>query len=84
MNERDFAYWLQGFFEMTESETLTKEQVGMIKEHLELVFEKKTGSKEILKEEEENDNKTSLFKSPKKIDQLGEKLYRQLPTFMSC
>jgi hypothetical protein len=38
MNERDFCYWLQGFFEVSNSETLTKEQVLMIKEHLQLVF----------------------------------------------
>jgi len=39
MNERDFAYWLQGFFEMTESDTLSQNQVRMIKNHLDLVFE---------------------------------------------
>jgi len=43
MNERDFAYWLQGFFEMTESESLSSAQVKMIKEHLALVFDKQTG-----------------------------------------
>lgn len=42
MNERDFVYWLQGFFEMTNVENLTKEQVKMIKDHLSLVMEKKT------------------------------------------
>ncbi len=38
MTSRDFAYWLQGFFELTNSETITKEQTLMIKKHLSLVF----------------------------------------------
>jgi hypothetical protein len=33
-----FCYWLQGFFEMTKAETMTLEQVKMVKEHLHLVF----------------------------------------------
>lgn len=42
MNAQEFAYWLQGFFEMTDAKELTPDQVEMIKEHLGLVFEKKT------------------------------------------
>lgn len=38
MTSRDFAYWLQGFFEITNPETITKEQTRMIKSHLNLVF----------------------------------------------
>lgn len=40
MKTRDFCYWLQGFFEIsgTKLETLTEEQVKMIKSHLKLVF----------------------------------------------
>jgi len=34
MNERDFVYWLRGFFEMTKATTLTDEQTKMIQEHL--------------------------------------------------
>ena len=30
MTPRDFAYWLQGYFEITGSEELTKEQIAMI------------------------------------------------------
>lgn len=44
MNERNFAYWLQGFFELTDSNNLTEEQVIMIKEHLQLVFNKSTSN----------------------------------------
>jgi hypothetical protein len=38
MKSRDFAYWLQGFFEVSDAETITKEQTTMIKKHLNLVF----------------------------------------------
>lgn len=44
MQSRDFAYWLQGYFEITEAtanrapEGLTEGQVEMIKKHLALVF----------------------------------------------
>lgn len=38
MSSREFAYWLQGFFELSDSETLTDKQVGTIKRHLHLVF----------------------------------------------
>lgn len=42
MNERDFCYWLQGFFELNNVEEVNKEQVEVIKEHLKLVFTKET------------------------------------------
>lgn len=38
MTSRDFAYWLQGFFEISGSTTLTEEQTKMIKNHLNMVF----------------------------------------------
>lgn len=42
MTPRDFTYWLHGFFELTDATELSREQVQVIKEHLYLVFEKKT------------------------------------------
>lgn len=42
MNTEQFAVWLHGFFELTYAEELTKGQVKMIKEHLDLCFDKKT------------------------------------------
>ena len=42
MNEENFTFWLQGFFELTDSKELTPAQVKMIKEHLVLVFVKET------------------------------------------
>lgn len=42
MTPDNFAYWLNGFFELSNSQELTKEQVAIIKEHLQLVFQKET------------------------------------------
>jgi len=41
-NERDFCYWLQGYFELTNTTRLTDNQTEIIKDHLNLVFDKKT------------------------------------------
>ena len=38
MQSRDFVFWLQGFFELTDPNNLTNEQVQLIKAHLDLVF----------------------------------------------
>jgi len=51
MNERDFYYWLRGFFELTDAEKLDKQQVKMIKEHMDLVAKKVTDT-------------TSIFNTP--------------------
>lgn len=42
MNTRDFAYWLQGYFELTNEPTklLTKEQLDTIKQRLALCLPK--------------------------------------------
>lgn len=42
MNSDQFVFWLQGFFELTESNNLSANQVKMIREHLKLVFNKVT------------------------------------------
>lgn len=36
MRNIDFGYWLEGFFEIAEAETLTAKQVKIIQEHLKL------------------------------------------------
>ncbi len=38
MNTIDFCYWLQGHFEMSETDALSDKQVQIIKNHLNLVF----------------------------------------------
>lgn len=42
MTEKDFVYWLQGFFEISQEEKLSKKQVQIIRDHLELVLKKET------------------------------------------
>lgn len=44
MNEREFCYWLQGFFELNGDgvNSLTMKQVDIVKNHLNLVFKKVT------------------------------------------
>jgi hypothetical protein len=38
MKATEFCFWLQGFFELSESEQLTPRQVEIIRNHLKLVF----------------------------------------------
>ena len=38
MTSRDFVYWLQGFFELSDEKVLTEQQIDCIKKHLSLVF----------------------------------------------
>lgn len=43
-----FAYWLQGFFEMANPTTLDERQVQIIKDHLALVFNKATPDRDAM------------------------------------
>ncbi|HRI00310.1 MAG TPA: hypothetical protein PK006_04585 [Saprospiraceae bacterium] len=38
MTSRDFIYWLQGFFELNNPQSIDQQQTEMIKKHLQLVF----------------------------------------------
>lgn len=38
MTSRDFCYWLQGFFEVSEAKTLNTKQLQQVKNHLNMVF----------------------------------------------
>ena len=38
MNTIDFCYWLQGHFELNPDAELSKEQVQVVRDHLNLVF----------------------------------------------
>ena len=57
MNELNFAYWLQGYFELSKVNgeiKLTQDQINMIDKHLNLVFNKVTDNRiEILKKYDE-------------------------------
>lgn len=39
MTGRDFCFWLQGFFELARTQSLSETQVSMIERHLALVFQ---------------------------------------------
>jgi hypothetical protein len=38
MTSRDFCFWLQGYFEISEVNALDTKQVEIIKRHLQMVF----------------------------------------------
>jgi hypothetical protein len=38
VTSRDYAYWLQGFFELSDATTLNEKQTALIKSHLNMVF----------------------------------------------
>ena len=38
MTSRDFVYWLQGLFELSDVKSLNEKQTELIKRHLALVF----------------------------------------------
>ena len=42
MTPENFVYWLQGMFELTNTKTMFAQQVEIIKNHLQLVFDKQT------------------------------------------
>jgi hypothetical protein len=52
MNYEQFAIWLHGFLEISNAETINKEQTQIIRDHLTLLFEKKTPIRKEKKEEE--------------------------------
>lgn len=38
MTSQNFAFWLQGFFEISDAQSLTVDQTDMVKRHLAMVF----------------------------------------------
>ena len=50
MTPENFVYWLQGFFELTENDTqqLDERKVQIIRDHLQLVFDKKTPDRKVV------------------------------------
>lgn len=38
MTSRDFAFWLQGYLEVSEPKTISEKETTIIKKHLALVF----------------------------------------------
>jgi hypothetical protein len=48
MNSEQFAYWINGYFEISGATVLNETQVKVIKDHLDLVFNKVTPTREPL------------------------------------
>lgn len=42
MSPEQFTYWLKGFFEISDTNNLSEKQVQIIRDHLNLVFNKET------------------------------------------
>lgn len=47
MSPEIFTYWLQGFVELTETDSISDKQWLVIKDHLKLVFDKKTPDRSV-------------------------------------
>jgi len=47
MTTEQFTYWLKGFMELNETNTLTEKQYQIVKDHLDLVFDKKTPNRDL-------------------------------------
>lgn len=46
MTPEQFCYWLQGFLELGEQQSMSREQMIMLKDHLSFVFNKVTKTKD--------------------------------------
>lgn len=71
----EFCYWLQGYFELSESNDLSQQQVEVIKAHLALVFLHDLDPKQIkdkLQKTHDSGNKNPTFGG---VDNLGN-VYR--------
>ena len=67
MNAQDFCFWLQGMFELTNTKTLSKQQVEIIRNHLQLVFTKVTPDVDIEKENDDGLSSGDILKILDKI-----------------
>lgn len=67
MNSETFTYWLQGFVELSDTDTISEKQWLMIKDHLKLVFDKKTPDR-------------NEFPRVKSIDEVLKEMYKQPKT----
>lgn len=67
MDSTAFTYWLQGFFEISDAKKLDEKQVQIIKDHLNLVFNKVTPNRNEATKKEWSQGSTLEgidFKSP--------------------
>jgi len=70
MNYEQFAIWLHGFLEISNAETINEQQTQIIKDHLALLFEKKTPDRSKKKEEK---SEFDPFEQSKKLEEQWKK-----------
>lgn len=85
MTPETFTYWLQGFVELTESDTISEKQWLVIKDHLKLVFDKKTPDRSQPKPMSTQDIIDALHR-PKPVDLIGTqfKWWENNPPLITC
>ena len=67
MTPEQFTYWLKGFMELTNANTLDTTQFQKVKDHLDLVFKKETPNRTNLQELLKKPNTTQPY-SPQPYD----------------
>lgn len=50
LTQEQFVYWLQGFFEIENPKTIDEYKTRIIKDHLDLVFNKVTPNRQLIEE----------------------------------
>lgn len=60
MTPKNFTYWIQGFFEISDAKKLDETQVQIIKDHLDLVFNKVTPDRKFKMPNFPTEEKTSI------------------------
>lgn len=84
MTPENFAYWLQGFVELTQGQTPNPAQWKAIKEHLDLVFTKVTppvkGTVMVDVKVDTKDAQKSIDDLKKAYDDLAKKVKEGSPT----
>ena len=69
MNYEQFAIWLHGFLEISDTETINEQQTQIIKDHLALLFEKKTPDRSKKKQDDPFENFKKLAEEWEKDNQ---------------
>lgn len=71
MTSRDFAYWLQGYFEISNPETISNKETEMIKKHLNLVFKHEIDPS--MGNEQHQQELNNIHNTKPTLEDLGEK-----------
>ncbi len=84
MNPQELAYYLQGFFEITDAKILTPEQVAKIREKVQSCFQKVTPDRNVYASDASKAiNSPSLADKQPKIDDYYIKIDQSNPTLFS-